>query len=119
MQCVLPKNWSYRVSDQMPIIFDLNFEPKHRLMWPGESNDIGDVLILNLASRKQFWTWKILIENQSKAKVTGDDGDPYDFDDNEFWEVQDSMTSEMKAGTQQIDIKYVVFIKARQQGITG
>ena len=39
-----------------------------------EHNGYGDLLILNLASRKQFWIRKTSIDNQIKAKATDVDG---------------------------------------------
>ena len=65
----------------------------------------GDLLILNLASRKKFWLKRSQIENKMKAKVYEDGGDGAQYDYDEL-RVDDSMIEEMKVGKHEIEIKY-------------
>ena len=76
---------------------------------------IGDLLILNLATRKKFWMTRSVIENQIKTKVTDvdDDGNPYDLDD--FLENQSSIR-EMTIGTHEIEVKYQIEYQTHDHG---
>jgi len=67
----------------------------------------GDLLILNLATRKIFWMTRSMVHNQIIAKVTDvdDDGNPYDFDGFLF---EESSIQEMKIGTHEIKVKYQI-----------
>ena len=69
----------------------------------------GDLLILNLVSRKQFWMKKELIANEIQAKVTDVDenGDQFDLNGDEFWlDFSKSMPRQIKTGKHKIEIKY-------------
>ena len=44
-----------------------------------EHADYGELLILNLASRKQFWIWQRFINDEIKAKMTDVDGLEYPY----------------------------------------
>ena len=113
----LPKNWNHSLVEKAIVVeydtnsnfFALIFDD--RMFRPyGESSSLeghgrGDLLILNLASRKKFWMKRSQIENQMKAKVyeEGGDGAQYDYDE---LRVDDSLIDEMKVGTHEIEIKY-------------
>ena len=73
-----------------------------------ELEDYKDILILNLASRKQFWTRKKLIEQKITARTTDADNFGYDFDNRDYWgvDVWISGPCEMKVGPTKIEIKY-------------
>ena len=88
----LPTNWQSPV-DTSRIIFNKNFvllefdtqwDPSTR-SWSRPAT-VDDLLILNLASRKQFWLKKKPLEMEIKARATALDldGEPYDFDDDRF-----------------------------------
>ena len=62
----------------------------------------GDLLILNLVSRKLFWMWKRLINTEIKAKVTDQFGYLFGLDAN----LDFSTPWEMKTGAEEIKIKY-------------
>ena len=62
----------------------------------------GDLLILNLVSRKLFWMWKRLIHTEIKAKVTDQFGYLFGSDAN----LDFSTPWEMKTGEKEIKIKY-------------
>jgi len=115
----LPKNWDHYLSERMivlednfiALIFDDHmFRPRfgpYGTSWNLEGHGRGDLLILNLATRKNFWMKRSQIENQMKAKVyeKGGNGARYDYD---RLRVNDSMIHEMNVGTHEIKIKYRV-----------
>ena len=103
----LPRNWIHRLDVKHDFLFEMNFVVLNFDVRRNPHNDPGDLLILNLATRKKFWMQRLMIENQIKAKVTNvdDDGNPYDFDD--FW-VEESMIHEMKIGINEIGVKYKI-----------
>ena len=76
---------------------------------------IGDLLILNLATRKKFWMTRSVIENQIKTKVTDvdDDGNPFDLDD---FLVNQSSILEMTIGTHEIEVKYQIEYQTHDHG---
>ena len=109
----LPRNWNHNLVEKMivlednyiALIFgDHMFRP-YGTSWNLEGHGRGDLLILNLASRKKFWMKRSQIENQLKAKVyeKGGNGARYDYDE---LRIDDSMIHEMKVGTNEIEIKY-------------
>ena len=115
----LPKNWDHYLSERMIVLED-NFialifddhmvRPRfgpYGTSWNLEGHGRGDLLILNLATRKNFWMKRSQIENQMKAKVyeKGGNGARYDYD---RLRVNDSMIHEMNVGTHEIKIKYRV-----------
>ena len=81
----LPTNWQSPV-DTSRIIFNKNFVMLEFDTWMNGSAEDDDLLILNLASRKQFWLKKKPLEMEIKARATAldVDGEPYDFDDDRF-----------------------------------
>ena len=106
----LPKNWNHHLGEKMIVLEDnflaLIFDD--RMFRPYGNSDTfgrGDLLILNLASRKKFWMKRKQIENQMKAKVYEDGGDGAQYDYDEL-RVDDSMIDEMKVGKHEIEIKY-------------
>jgi len=109
----LPKNWAYLLSfdrSRRPVLFDENFVILCFDIWdPIRRSAKGDLLILNLVSRKQFWMKKELVANEIKAKVTDVDenGDPFDLNGDEFWlDFSKSMPRQIKTGKHEIEIKY-------------
>lgn len=76
---------------------------------------IGDLLILNLATRKKFWMTRSVIENQIKTKVTDvdDDGNPFDLDD---FLVNQSSILKMTIGTHEIEVKYQIEYQTHDHG---
>ena len=92
----LPENWCHPLclhESSTKIIFNQNFVILNFLRrsrgierYRPELVGTGDFLVLNLASRKQFWAWKNSIDNEIKTRVTEFDhlGRQYDFnnDDN-------------------------------------
>ena len=109
----LPKNWNHHLGEKMivlednfiALIFgDHMFRP-YGTSWNLEGHDRGDLLILNLATRKKFWMKRSQIENKMKEKIYEKDGigARYDYDE---LRVDDSMIHEMKVGTHEIKIKY-------------
>lgn len=109
----LPKKWNHHLGEKMIVLEDnflaLIFDD--RMFRPyGNSDKLhghgrGDLLILNLASRKKFWMKRSQIENEMKAKVYEDGGDGAQYDYDEL-RVDDSMIDEMKVGKHEIEIKY-------------
>ena len=75
----------------------------------------GDLLILNLATRKKFWMTRSMVHDQIIAKVTDldDDGNPNDFDG--FF-LQVSSIREMKIGTHEIKVKYQIEYQTQDHG---
>ena len=92
----LPENWWHPLcghKSSTKIIFNQNFVILNFLRrsrgierYRPELVGTGDFLVLNLATRKQFWAWKNSIDNEIKTRVTEFDhlGRQYDFnnDDN-------------------------------------
>ena len=77
----------------------------------------NDLLILNLASRKQFWTQKKLIAQNIKARTTNADNFGFDFDNRRIWSgLHDNGPCGMKVGLEKIEIKYNIDFK--NQGVT-
>ena len=107
---VLPKNWQSPV-DTTRTIFANNFVLfEFETIWTDSDSvdEPGDLLILNLASRKPFWMQKRLLENEIQSRVTALDphGQPYDFENEyEFWMI-DSVMRRMKVGKNKIKIKH-------------
>ena len=117
----LPKNWNHHLGEKMIVLEDnfiaLIFNDHIFLPYGNswdlegisgpwkESWDRGDLLVLNLASRKKFWMKRSQIENQMKAAVyeKGGDGAQYDYDE---LKIDDSMIVEMEVGKHEIEIKY-------------
>ena len=106
----LPKKWNHHLGEKMIVLEDnflaLIFDD--RMSRPYGNSDTfgrGDLLILNLASRKKFWMKRKQIENEMKAKVYEDGGDGAQYDYDEL-RVDDSMIVEMKVGKHEIEIKY-------------
>ena len=93
------------------IIFNQNFVIinflRHSNNYP-ELVGTGDFLVLNLASRKQFWAWKNSIDNEIKTRVTEFDhlGRQYDFNNDANLSKAHSTPKEMKVGAEEIKIKY-------------
>ena len=109
----LPKNWDHYLSERMivlednfiALIFDDHMFRPYGTSWNLEGHGRGDLLILNLATRKKFWMKRSQIENKMKEKIyeKGGIGARYDYDE---LRVDDSMIHEMKVGTHEIKIKY-------------
>ena len=70
----LPETWCHELCAHQyskKIIFNQNFvllNFRHSKEIQRRSH--GDFLVLNLATRKQFWAWKNSIDNAMKTKVT-------------------------------------------------
>ena len=109
----LPKNWNHHLGEKMivlednfiALIFDDHMFRPYGTSWNLEGHGRGDLLILNLASRKKFWMKRSQIENQMKTKVyeEGGDGAQYNYDE---LRVADSLIYEMTVGKHEIEIKY-------------
>ena len=73
----LPRNWDHYLSEKMivlednfiALIFDDHMFRPYGTSWNLEGHGRGDLLILNLATRKKIWMKRSQIENQMKAKV--------------------------------------------------
>ena len=103
----LPRNSTRRFNDKH-FVFEENF-----VVIDFDDDNTADVLLLNLATRKKFWTNRSLIETQIKAKVdvqiVDDDENPLNLDD---FSVEVSRIREMKIGTRDIEIKYQIAYRA-------
>ena len=66
----------------------------------------GDLLILNLASRKPFWMQNRTLadEIQSRVTVFNDDDEPYDFENDYDFRMIDSVMRRMKVESNVIEI---------------
>jgi len=114
----LPENWWHPLcghKSSTKIIFNQNFVILNFLRrsrgierYRPELVGTGDFLVLNLASRKQFWAWKNSIDNEIKTRVTEFDhlGRQYDFNNDDNLSREYSTPTEMIVGSEEIKIKY-------------
>ena len=67
----LPKDWNYRLDFRglRPTLFNKNFVLLKFHTWL--SPDAGDILVLNLITRKSFWMWSTTLVTQMMEKAAG------------------------------------------------
>ena len=67
----LPKNWNYSLEDRgpRPVLFEKNFAILKFHIWGNLSTDTGDILILNLVTRKSLWIRHTTLVTQMKEKA--------------------------------------------------
>jgi hypothetical protein len=115
----LPETWFHPLCGHQltkKIIFNQNFVIINFLRQSNNYPELvgtGDFLVLNLASRKQFWAWKNSIDNEIKTRVTEFDhlGRQYDFNNDASLSKSYSTPKKMKVGTEEIKIKYEMNFK--------
>ena len=69
----LPKNWNYSLEDRgpRPVLFEKNFAILKFHIWGDLGTDTGDIMILNLVTRRSFWIRHATLVTQMKEKAAG------------------------------------------------
>ena len=91
----LPRNWRNPVYRKQ-IFFNKNFALFGFLPWYTYPRGTGDILLLNMASRKKFWMERRKIENQIRPIITSISDSLY---------ITHSRVRWMKVGVNGIEIK--------------
>ena len=103
----LPKNWKNAL-DTTLTIFDKNFVYlEFEENYDPDAGELGDVLILNLATRQKFWMDRREIRSKIRMKIPDIDldGEPFILTDFE-WGCAESIIHRMKAKSNEIEMKH-------------
>ena len=106
----LPKNWKNALYTTLTI-FDKNFVYLEFEDYYPDAGGLGDVLILNLATRQKIWMDRREIRSKIRRKIPEFDleGEPFILTDFE-WDCAESIIHRMKVKSNEIEMKHQCII---------
>ena len=112
----LPKSWKNPLNTTLTI-FDKNFVYLEFDGFDPDAGELGDILIVNLATRRETWMDSQEIRSQIRMKLPEHEieGEPFVLDEF-FWDCSQTILHRIKVRSNEIEMKHQIIMNDYRYG---